>query len=90
MPKKNKPALFLHVVAIDTASMREIEPNGVILSQIRFVGKSFDPTEQDWVVDPSGAKLPYSARLVNELKLGTLLPFDASTAQLAGVKFNKA
>jgi hypothetical protein len=86
---RHKPLQVLHIKAIDAANVREIEPDGTILKDIRFVGKQFDNETNTWVPVSEGVVLPYSARLVNQLKLGTLIPADMETARIAGVKFNK-
>lgn len=95
-PKFKEPEL--HVIATENADVREVEPNGEVLSQVRFVGKFHDETSyqqdqaglvalMDWHVKKEGVKVPFSARVVNELKLGHLLPGNAETAALANVPF---
>jgi hypothetical protein len=83
----SKKQQFLHVVAVENANVREVEPNGAVLTDIRFIGKQFNSNTKEFLVLPEGVVLPYSARLVAQLKLGTLIAGDQETARLAGVKF---
>jgi hypothetical protein len=95
---KHLPQPTLHVIATNTADVREVEPDGSVLSHVRFVGKIHDESSyqedkrglvalMDWHVVPGGVHVPFSARLISELKLGHLLPGNGETAALAGVPF---
>jgi hypothetical protein len=98
MARINKPNK-LRVIAIDEASVRQVEPDGTILPDIRIVGKTITYETRTHrgspqkigvtSVIPGGVEIQYSAHYVQQLKLGTLLPADQATATLAGVPFNK-
>jgi hypothetical protein len=88
----------LHVVAVDSADVRQVEPDGSVLPFLRIVGKTHDESTyqqdlnglvavMDWHVVPGGVKVPFSTRVINELKLGNLKPGNAETAALAGLSF---
>jgi hypothetical protein len=78
----------LHVVAIPEASVREVEPTGEVLSQIRFIGKTYNPVSDDFDVVPCGVSVPYSSHIVQALKDKALLPANQETAHVAGVSFD--
>jgi hypothetical protein len=79
----------LAVSAIDAANVRAVEPDGSVLQELRFVGKTLVQTDMgwEWQVVPGGVIVPYSAHIINELKHGALLPANNQTAVAAGVKF---
>lgn len=75
----------LHVVAVPHSSVREVEPNGSVLPNIRFVGKVHNPATNEHEVVPEGVEVPYSAHIVQQLKHGALLAASSETAHAAGV-----
>jgi hypothetical protein len=83
--KKLQNKTTLHVIAIAQANVREIEPNGAVLPQIRFVGKQYNIKTDEWELLVGGVVVPYSVHIIQELKNKSLLPGDQATATLAGV-----
>ena len=56
---------------------------------LRFIGRKHDPTlgkNGGWVPVDTPVEVPYRAEYLQELRAGALLPADAETAKLAGVK----
>lgn len=70
----------LKVKATSQAKVREIDEVGRPLMSMRFVG--YD--NQFNIID-KGVEIPYHPHYISQLKLGTLLPMDLNTAQLAGI-----
>ena len=68
----------LHIVATDTANVREVEPNGAILTDIRFVGKVFNSETNEFEVLPDGVEVPYSSHIVHKMKEGEMCIRDSS------------
>jgi|HubBroStandDraft_2_1064218.scaffolds.fasta_scaffold81289_2 hypothetical protein len=80
---------FLYVRAIGEANVREIDEFGrpLLGAKCRFVGKIYEPDSDSFEVDWCGVYIPYHSHYIARLKEGTLLPMDAGTAILAGVRF---
>jgi hypothetical protein len=78
----------LAVVAVPQANVREVEPSGQVLHDLRFVGKVFNSETQEFEVVPGGVVVQYSAHIVAKLKEGALLPANQQTAVAAGVAFS--
>lgn len=77
--KRKQPVL--HVKAVYGSKVREIDESGKPLMSMRFVGYDADGN-----IIPEGVKITYHVHYISQLKQGSLLPMDALTAQLAGVR----
>jgi hypothetical protein len=84
--RKNKK---LWVKAVPEANVREIDEYGRPLGGgvCRFVGKTWNADEENFIVDQAGTTVPYHPMYINRLKEKALLPMDVATAQLSGVIF---
>lgn len=89
-----KSAPVVVTVLATAAHVREVEPNGAVLHNVRFVGKEFvppvgDETQGTWEPLPEGVTLSLRGRQVEHikkaLKHGDLLPLDTATALWAGI-----
>lgn len=85
--RQQKRQLFVRAVA--NANVHEMSPEGEFITRDgqvrRVVGKTYDHTIGEWVIDPAGVLVHYHSEYIRHLKEQSLLPVNLETAQAAGV-----